>query len=252
MANFSPERGKIEPVAAILVIVPAYNEEATVARVVEEVKTFFPEAEVLVVDDGSEDATAEEALRAGAKVLRLPFNVGVGGAVQAGYLYAQRCGYRIAVQMDGDGQHNAADLPALLAPLLAGEADMVVGSRFLNPHSYRSTPARRLGIVLLRNLISWLSRQRFTDPTSGFRAVGPELIRFFARHYPYEYPEAESLLLAKRQGFRLREVPVTMRPRQGGVSSLSGWRSFYFMAKVLLAVGITALRRRERVEADGK
>lgn len=238
--------------ASILVIVPAYNEEAAVARVVREIKNFFAEAEVLVVDDGSSDATAEEALRAGAKVLRLPFNVGVGGAVQAGYLYAQRHGYQVVVQIDGDGQHDPTDLPALVVPLLAGEVDMVVGSRFLNRHSYLSTPARRLGIALLRGLVSWLSRQWFTDPTSGYRAVGLELIHFFARYYPSEYPEPESLLLARRHGFRLREVPVTMRPRQEGISSLRGWRSLYYMAKVFLAVGITALRRRERMETNGK
>ncbi|MGO0123381.1 glycosyltransferase family 2 protein [Desulfothermobacter acidiphilus] len=235
--------------ASILVIIPAYNEEATVAAVVHEVRQALPEASALVVDDGSTDATGERALAAGARVLRLPFNVGVGGAVQAGYLYAWRKGFQVAVQVDGDGQHQATEIAGLIAPILSGEADLVVGSRFLHGDSYRSTPARQMGIALLRSLLSRLACQRFTDPTSGFRAVGRELIRFFARNYAYEYPEAESLLLARRQRFRIKEVPVAMRPRQGGTSSLRGWRSLYFMLKVFLALGVIMLRPPERVNA---
>jgi glycosyltransferase involved in cell wall biosynthesis len=219
-----------------LAIVPAYNEAASIAEVVCEIRDFDPGIEVLVVDDGSTDATAALAEAAGARVLRLPINLGIGGAVQAGYLYAFEHGFDLAVQIDGDGQHDARELRRLFEPILAGRADMAIGTRFAGTRTYRAPLARRIGIGLFATLVSLRVRQRMTDTTSGFRAVSRRGIRLFAADYPHDYPEVESVVTAARGHLRVCEVPVAMRQRVGGQSSITTFRSFYYVVKVLLAL----------------
>jgi glycosyltransferase involved in cell wall biosynthesis len=216
--------------------VPAFNEEETIGEVVAEVLDYDASFEVLVVDDGSADATAECAREAGARVLRLPLNLGIGGAVQAGYMYALERGFDIAVQVDGDGQHDARELGRLLEPVLAGRADLAIGTRFSGPRAYRAPLARRVGIGMFAAIVSLRVRQRMTDTTSGFRAVNRRGIRLFAADYPHDYPEVESVVTAARGNLRVCEVPVFMRPRIAGRSSITALRSFYYVVKVLLAL----------------
>jgi hypothetical protein len=234
----------------VVVIVPAYNEEGTVGRVVAETRAVFPGLEILVVDDGSMDGTAAEARSAGARVVELPFNLGIGGAVQTGYRYALECGYDVAVQLDADGQHDPADLPRLVGPVAAGEADLTVGSRFLAPNGYRAPVSRRAGMLLLSLAVSFLTGHRLYDTTSGYRAAGPRVIQMFAAHYPTDYPEPESIVAVRRRGLKVVEVPVGMRSRQAGFSSITPWRSVYYIVKVLLAVFVSALRGREEPGND--
>jgi glycosyltransferase involved in cell wall biosynthesis len=225
-----------------LAIVPAYNEEGSVGRVVDEIKAADPSFKVLVVDDGSEDGTAAVARAHGAQVVHLPFNLGIGGAVQTGYRYAHARGFDVAVQVDGDGQHDPAELPALLAPLLADEADLVVGSRFAGAGSYRPPVLRRLGIGLFARTISRVVGQRLTDTTSGFRAANRRAIRLFAFDYPHDYPEVETTVMVVRERLRLVEVPVAMRTRAAGRSSITAGRSVYYMTKVLVAIFVGLFR----------
>jgi glycosyltransferase involved in cell wall biosynthesis len=219
-----------------LAIVPAFNEAESIAEVVAEIRDYDEDIEVLVVDDGSTDATAAVADSAGARVLRLPVNLGIGGAVQAGYLYAFERGFDLAVQVDGDGQHDARELGRLLEPIVSGRADLAIGTRFAGPRSYRAPVARRIGIGLFATLVSLRVRQRMTDTTSGFRAVNRRGIRLFAVDYPHDYPEVEAVVTAARGDLRVCEVPVAMRPRITGRSSITTLRSFYYVVKVLLAL----------------
>ena len=228
-------------------IVPAYNEEASIAEVVSELRAFDPELEVVVIDDGSTDSTAACAAEAGARVLRLPLNLGIGGAVQAGYMYALDRGFDIAVQVDGDGQHDAGELGRLLEPVLAGRADMAIGTRFSGLRAYRAPLARRIGIGMFAALVSLRVRQRMTDTTSGFRAVNRRGIRLFAADYPHDYPEVEAVVTAARGNLRVCEVPVLMRPRLAGQSSITTIRSFYYVVKVLLALFVGLFPRKPLV-----
>lgn len=225
----------------ILVIIPAYNEENTVGIVVDRVREQGA-FDILVVNDGSTDGTAERAAAAGACVVNLPFNLGIGGAVQTGYLYALRNSYSIAVQVDADGQHDARSLHALLDPILTGRADVALGSRFLGEQQCGVPLARRIGIKMFARTLSWLWRQPITDPTSGYRAVNRKIIEAFARYYPDDYPEVEALAYLRYLRVRLVEVPVRMHPRQGGRSSITSVRAAYYMVKVFLAIVKTLLR----------
>jgi hypothetical protein len=225
-------------------IVPAYNEEASIGRVVDELRAFDEGLEVLVVDDGSTDGTAEIARARGARVVSLPFNLGIGGAVQTGFRYAWEHDFDVAVRVDGDGQHAPAELDAVLAPVLSGEADVVVGSRFIGGDGYRSSRSRRVGIRLLALSVSALTRQRITDPTSGFQAANRKGIRLFAADYPHDYPEAEAAVMVAKHALRLREVPVAMRARETGQSSITAVRSVYYMVKVVLAIFVALFRRK--------
>jgi glycosyltransferase involved in cell wall biosynthesis len=230
--------------ARLVAVVPAWNEEGAIATVIEEIVRVGPEIEVVVVDDASTDDTADVAERNGATVLRLPFNVGIGGAVQTGFRYALEQGYERAVRLDGDGQHDASQLPKLLAPLEAGAADLVIGSRFVDPGgTYRPPFARRLGIRVFARLVSLLCRQRVTDTTSGFIALDRAGIELFAAEYPHDYPE-----VALRSGLRLAQVQVEMRERTSGVSSITFLRSLYYIVKVTLALLVASLRRYPRLE----
>jgi glycosyltransferase involved in cell wall biosynthesis len=226
-----------------LAIVPALNEEESVGRVIAEIRRFDPGFDIVVVDDGSTDRTAGIAADQGAHVLRLPFNLGIGGAVQTGYRFAFERAYDIAVQIDGDGQHDPAQLPAILAPVLAGEADLCVGSRFAGGSGYQSSFTRRMGIRVFAAVVSLVVRQKVTDTTSGFRAVNRKGIALFAADYPHDYPEVEATVMCVKHKLRLTEVPVEMRERAGGESSITALRSIYYMTKVLLAIFVGLFRR---------
>ena len=226
-----------------IAIVPAYNEERNIARVIGELGTFDPELEVVVVSDGSVDGTAAAAAAAGAHVVSLPFNLGIGGAVQTGFQYARDNGYDLVVRCDGDGQHIPAELPKVIAPVLAGEADIAVGSRFGGGDGYRSSASRRIGIRLLALVVSAIARQRVTDTTSGFQALNRRALELFAADYPHDYPEVEGMVMTIKHRLRLVEVPVLMREREHGRSSITALRSVYYMAKVLTALFVGLFRR---------
>jgi glycosyltransferase involved in cell wall biosynthesis len=227
-----------------LAIVPAYNEEVSVGRVIDEIRAFDPGFDVVVVDDGSVDRTVGVAADRGAHVVRLPFNLGIGGAMQTGYRFALEHGYDLAVQIDGDGQHDPHELPKILRPVLDGDADLVVGSRFSgDDEAFRSSPVRRIGIRIFASVVSAVVGQRVTDTTSGFRAVNRRGIVLFAADYPHDYPEVEATIMCVKHKLRLAEVPVRMRERSGGRSSITAFRSVYYMAKVLLAIFVGLFRR---------
>jgi glycosyltransferase involved in cell wall biosynthesis len=227
-----------------LAVVPAYNEAGTVGRVVRTLRENAPAFDVVVIDDGSTDSTCREATAAGARVLRHPFNLGIGGAVQTGFRYAWERGFDVAVRIDGDGQHDARELGAVLEPVLAGEADIAVGSRFAGRNGYRTSRPRRIGIRVLAWCVSALTRQRVTDPTSGFQAANRRGIRLFAADYPHDYPEAEATVMVFKHRLRLQEVPVAMRARETGRSSITALQSVYYMVKVLLAIFVALFRRK--------
>jgi glycosyltransferase involved in cell wall biosynthesis len=236
-----------------LAIVPAYNEGEIIARTVEEIRGCAPDFDVVVVDDGSLDATASIAQASGAGVLRLPFNLGIGGAMQSGYLYALEHDYDVAVQVDGDGQHDPRYIDELLRHLTEhADVNMVTGSRFLAPDNGgdKSSASRRAGIGIFARVVSALTHQRVTDPTSGFRMVDRLGIELFARDYPHDYPEVEAILLMHAHRLHSREVPVQMRPRTSGVSSISAAQPIYYMVKVLLAIFVTLFRARPRARQD--
>jgi glycosyltransferase involved in cell wall biosynthesis len=227
-----------------IAIVPAYNEAGAIGGVVDEIRAFDAAFDVLVIDDASRDATADVARRHGAVVVTLPFNLGIGGAVQTGFRYAARRGYDLAARIDGDGQHDPAELGPLIATVVGGGADICVGSRFAGADGYRSSRSRRIGIRILAQTVSLLTRQRVTDTTSGFQVLNRKAIELFAADYPHDYPEVEAALMLHKHRLRLTEVPVRMRERSAGRSSIRGLRTVYYMAKVMLAILIGALRRR--------
>jgi glycosyltransferase involved in cell wall biosynthesis len=226
-----------------IAVVPARNEEGAVGAVVAEIRAFDPQLDVVVLDDGSTDRTAEVARAAGAYVVRLPFNVGIGAAVQTGFKFALEHDYELAVRLDGDGQHDPTELPKLLEVIDRDEADVVVGSRFVSGGDGHSGPrSRRIGIVFFARLVSALTRQRVTDTTSGFQALNRRGIAVFAADYPHDYPEVEATLMVHKHRLRLAEVPVTMRERAHGESSITTLRSIYYMFKVTLALLVGMLR----------
>ena len=233
--------------ARILVILPALNEGPNIAAVVRGIRAQLPAADVLVINDGSLDNTVQQAQAAAAMVLSLPYNVGIGAAVQTGFKFAAAHNYDVVVRSDGDGQHAPASIRRLLESLQADEADVVIGSRFLDERGDYGTPAaRRLGISILAKLLSVITSQRITDPTSGFAAFNRPAIRLFAQVYPHDYPEPEAIVILHRSRLRQVEIPVTMTPRQHGNSSITPLRSVYYMIKVTLAILIHLLRRRPK------
>jgi glycosyltransferase involved in cell wall biosynthesis len=227
-----------------IAIVPALNEEGSIAAVIAEIRAVDPGFDVIVIDDGSTDRTAARAAEQGAHVLTLPFNLGIGGAVQTGLKYAREHDFDISVQIDADGQHDPGELPKLLAPLIAGEADVVVGSRFLGEKNYKAPMLRRIGIRTFAWIVSAVVGQPLTDTSSSFRAFGRRAIGYFARDYPHGFVETvEATVIAARCGLRLKEVPVVMRQRVMGQSSLTLPLSIYYSIKVLVAVFVSIFRR---------
>lgn len=224
-----------------LVIIPAYNEESNLPFVLKDLEGFA--GDILVVNDGSKDATAEVARRSGAPCVSHPFNLGIGGSVQTGLKYARRNGYDYAIQFDGDGQHRADQIEKIVARIESGEADLVIGARTL-PEGYKCGFTRKIGSVIFCLLIRLLTGKRIADPTAGFRCYGPNAIRLFSIAYPDDYPEVESIITASRNGLTVVEAPVLMRPRQSGHSSINRRKSAYYMLKVTLAMIIDAMREK--------
>lgn len=228
----------------VCIIIPCYNEQDNILEVIEETRRHNPDATILIVNDGSADKTAlivKSDPRA--KLIDLPCNLGVGGAVQAGFIYALRNNYAFAVKLDGDLQHPPEFVDNLLSELKSCGSDIVIGSRFIDSKGFQSSFSRRIGISILRNWAFALARETISDPTSGFRAYNRRAIEFMAAHYPsFDYPEPEELILARKNGLKIKEIPVTMRERKSGVSSISSSISFYYMAKVSLAMFFIALR----------
>jgi len=236
--------------SAVLIVMPALNEAQVVGSVVKEVQAAVPTAHVLVVDDGSTDDTGAVARAAGADVLTLPFNLGVGGALRAGFRYAVRFGYGAAVQVDADGQHDPDELDALLRGL--DDADIVIGSRFAGKGSYKASGPRRYAMVALSLVFSRLAKTRLTDVTSGFKAMGPRAIRLFAGYYPAEYlgDTVESLVMAIRAKLTIKEIPVIMRERAGGTPSHSPVKSAVYLGRAGLALLLALVRRRPAVDSS--
>jgi glycosyltransferase involved in cell wall biosynthesis len=231
--------------ARYLAVVPAYNEANTLLSVIASIRASAPAFDVLVVDDGSTDRTGDIAEQAGAALLRHPFNLGIGGAVQAGFEYARREGYDYMAQVDGDGQHRADEIDTLIRVMQDDPTvDMVCGSRFLTDNGYPAPVSRRTGIHIFAFLLSRIVGQRVSDPTSGFRLYNRRAIGLFARDYPHDYPEVEAVLMVHWHRLRMREVPVRMMQRGGGVSSIRSGKSVYYMIKVLLAIFIGLARAR--------
>jgi hypothetical protein len=229
--------------ASTLIIIPAYNEEGSLGALLEEIAASGLECDTVVVDDGSRDRTALEAMAHDVTVVRNPFNLGIGGAMQTGYRYAFVNGYDIAIQVDADGQHPPAAIPELIEPIMAGRADMTVGTRFREDTAFRGSRIRRVGIAMFASVVSLIVRQRMTDTTSGFRAANRKVIQLFAYSYPSDYPEVETTAVVHRQGLRIVEVPVVMRLREVGESSITLVWSVYYVVKVLLALFIGLFRR---------
>ncbi len=230
------------PLAArVLVAIPAYREEKKIGSVVKAVRDQNP-YDILVVNDGSPDATSEVARNAGAIVLDLPCNLGIGGAVQTAFLYALEQGYDAVARLDGDGQHDPGDIGRLLEPVLRGEADAVIGSRFLGEAMYRVSYPRIFGIRFFRILVNLFTGYRVTDPTSGFFAINRRLMELYSIHYPADYPEVDSYILMHRMKARAVEVPVRMYEREEGKSSITPFRAMYYMVKVTMSFLINCIR----------
>jgi len=242
--------------AKLLVIMPAHNEAGRIGRVIGEVRATLPEADIVVVNDASVDDTADVALKAGADVLPHAVNMGYGVSLETAYLYAMRKGYEVVVQMDGDGQHIAREIPCLLKPLCGGEADMVVGSRYGEAGGSITVPLiRKVGHRFFAILLFLLTRRWFSDPTSGFQALNRRALELLASGvFPCDYPDADVLLMAHMSGLKIREVPVKMADREGGTSMHDGWKPLYYGIKMLLSVFIVILNTpvwrswRQRVE----
>ena len=220
----------------VLVIIPSYNEESCIEATVREVQKEAPWAEIVVVNDCSTDSTKEILSELGVLHLNLPVNLGIGGAVQTGYRYAAVNGHDIAVQLDGDGQHDPKYLKELVSLVESGEADLVTGSRFIKFEGFQSSGIRRFGIKFLNAVISLVSGVKVTDATSGYRAVSRKLIAVYAEEYPTDYPEPEAIVMAKMHKAKIKEIPVAMRDRSGGVSSINLVKSIYYMVKVTIAL----------------
>jgi glycosyltransferase involved in cell wall biosynthesis len=245
------ERGIIVERAKTLVIIPAYNEEKNIGSVVQRVKEYLPEAEVLTVDDGSSDQTQWNAMEAGVNVISHPFNLGYGSALQTGYRYALRKGYEELVQIDGDGQHDPSFIPQLLAVIRKGEADIAIGSRFLptpviglENQPYRAPFIRRLGMKFFGTISSLLIQQKVTDPTSGYQAMNRRVLEWVSSdQFPCDYPDADVIIMLHRAGFRIREVAVQMFENRDKKSMHSGWKPLYYVFKMFLSILVTLMRK---------
>lgn len=233
----------------ILIIIPAYNEENNILKVYNSImdynKTNDTNYDVIVINDGSNDNTYDICIKNNIPVVNLIYNLGIGGAVQTGYKYALSNGYDIAVQFDGDGQHDIKYVKNIILPIIEKKADMVIGSRFIDKNSseFKSSYARRLGISIISKVIKIKTKKNIYDTTSGFRAVNKKIIKNFSNNYPVEYPEPISTANILNDGFIIKEVPVSMNKRQGGISSIKKWKSIYYMINVILSIIVIKKRR---------
>ncbi len=232
-----------EGVMKKLVIIPAYNEQGGIEKTVRDILEHAPDFDYVIVNDCSTDRTLEICKKNGYCVLDLPVNLGIGGSVQTGYMYAFRCGYDVAVQFDGDGQHNARYLNDMADKLENERLDMVIGSRYIKKEGFQSSGIRRIGIRYFTGMIRLVTGKKITDPTSGMRMAGRDVIEMYAKNYPKDYPEPESVVAALKAGKKVGEIPVRMNAREEGVSSISPRKSVYYMIKVSLAILIAAVRR---------
>ncbi len=228
-----------------LIIVPAYNEEGNIENVIQRIRGASSDYDIVVINDCSKDGTKEKAEAMGVPVISLPVNLGIGGAVQTGFLYAYYNNYDVALQLDGDGQHNPEYVKELIAPIERGDADVVIGSRFIQKKGFQSHWLRRVGIRLFQVLNNLLLRQNITDSTSGFRAYNAESISLLQRLYPSDFPEPEALFILKRRGFHIVEIPVEMNSREAGISSITGIKSLYYMIKVFTSIIIEFMRGKD-------
>ena len=228
-----------------LVIIPAYNEEKSILNTVADIRKNAPDFDYIIINDCSQDKTLQLCKDAGIPVINLPINLGIGGAVQTGYLYAKKNHYDYAVQFDGDGQHDAAFLQEMRDYMYAHDLDMLIGSRFIEKEGFQSSSLRRFGIRYFSGLIRLLTGKRITDPTSGMRMVNESIIKMYADCYPKDYPEPESVVAVLQAGKKVEEYPVVMRERKEGVSSISPLKSVYYMIKVTLAILVERIRREE-------
>ena len=226
----------------LIVLIPVYNEESNIEPLLREVRENLPDVPVCVINDCSQDRTAHYLRSADCAYLELPCNLGVGGAMQTGFLYAYEQGYDYALRIDGDGQHPPSACGALIDRMKQGDVDMVVGSRFLGERAYTSTWLRQAGILGLARVLSLVCRRRITDPTSGFQIVNRSVMCYFAHQYPGDYPEPESLALLSRQGYRVCEVPAQFRPRANGESSICRWGALFYVFKVGVALFVDRCR----------
>jgi glycosyltransferase involved in cell wall biosynthesis len=240
------------PGARVLVLMPAHNEAESIGHTLTLIAQALPHADAVVINDYSSDATTAIAERHGARVVELPWNLGYGGAVQTGFKYALAHGYDFVIQMDADGQHDPASAIALLAPVLAGETDVAIGSRFLGQATYKIPAMRRLGMGVFGSIVTFVTRRRFSDPTSGYQAMNRRVMEFFAHdNYPTDFPDADTIILLALAGFRVREVPVTMQARVAGTSMHSNLKAFYYVFKMTLSIFMVLLRYR-RLRAEVK
>jgi len=229
----------------VLILIPAYDEENRVADVIRGVRRYLPGTRILVVNDGSSDGTARVSKEAGACVINHPFNLGVGTALQTGYKYAVQNGYQYVIQLDGDGQHSPAFLPVFIAKLKETAADLVIGSRFLQGRNSNVPFMRDAGNALFGIIVSFLIREKLTDPTSGYRAFKSTALNFCVQDiYAFDYPDADFLLTLHRSGFRMVEIPIEVLPRTGGQSQHDGLRPIYYTIKMFLSIFIILLRRK--------
>lgn len=229
----------------ILIIIPAFNESRVIGRLLLELRQAHPDYSIVVINDGSSDDTEQKAAETGTPVVTLPYNLGIGGAVQTGFQYALEHDFDVAVQLDGDAQHDPKYLAAIITPVLEGRYDLCIGSRFLaDEDGFKSTFTRRIGIRFFAGLLHWLTGVPLTDPTSGFRATGKNLIRHFAAYYPVDFPEPEAIQIARRLKMKIGEVPVKMRKRLGGISSIRSFKTVYYMIKVTLAILIDTMKKK--------
>ncbi|OMF36652.1 glycosyltransferase family 2 protein [Paenibacillus peoriae] len=228
----------------ILLIVPAFNEEDNIVGLISRIRSLpMSNVDILIINDCSSDRTGTLCENLGVEVINLPCNLGIGGAVQTGYKFAKENGYSVAVQIDGDGQHNPSFLRQLIEPIISGDSDMVIGSRYIKKEGFQSTFMRRLGINYFSKMLRVLTGQIITDPTSGFRACNEKVIDLFSKRYPIDYPEPESIMYLKRNELKIKEIPVTMYARVGGNSSITSIKSIYYMTKVSLAILIDSMRK---------
>lgn len=229
-----------------IVIIPAYNEISNIRTTVQDILDHAPGFDYVIINDCSQDGTMRFCTEQGMNIINLPVNLGIGGAVQTGYLYAWRSGYDVAVQFDGDGQHDASYLGEMADFLQEQQADMVIGSRYIKKEGFQSSGIRQFGIRYFSALIKLLTGKRVTDPTSGMRMVNRDVMKIYSEDYPVDYPEPESVVAILRMGKKVSEIPVIMRERQGGVSSISPRKAVYYMIKVTLAILMECLRKRRK------